>query len=35
MRFGVNAPYNNHPAQHFINKYRKLVKQGYNTDKAF
>jgi hypothetical protein len=35
MKWGVNAPYHNHPAQHFIDKYKKLVKQGYNQDKAF
>lgn len=35
MKWGTNAPYFNHPAQHFISKYKKLIKQGYNSEKAF
>ena len=35
MKWGTNTPASVHPAQHFINKYKKLLKQGYNSDKAF
>ena len=35
MKWGINAPRHRHPAQHFVDKYRKLLKQGYNKEKSF
>lgn len=35
MKWGISSPYARHPAQHFIDKYKKLCKQGYNSTKAF